>query len=174
MSTPYHRVLLKLSGEVFGGGGVGVDPHVVDTKAKEIAEVVAVVGATATGKSDLALDLAERLDGDIVNIDHTVIVDGWHGDSSRMYLAGDVPIKARRLVEVTYECLMLGIEMAKPGNTVGDIGHAIQTYAEAQRCSMVQDFCGHGLGRVFQVEVGRRIGRRRQGRPLFLSRLNMI
>jgi methionyl aminopeptidase len=88
-------------------------------------------------------------DGDIVNIDITVIVDGWHGDTSRMFLVGDVPLKARRLVDTTYECLMLGIEAAKPGNTVGDIGHAIQSHAEAQRYGVVRDFCGHGLGRLF-------------------------
>ncbi len=88
-------------------------------------------------------------DGDIVNIDITVIVDGWHGDTSRMFLVGDVPLKARRLVDVTYECLMLGIEQARPGNTVGDIGYAIQAHAERQRYGVVRDFCGHGLGRLF-------------------------
>ena len=88
-------------------------------------------------------------DGDIVNIDVTVVVDGWHGDTSRMFLVGDVALKARRLVEVTHECLMLGIEAARPGNTIGDIGHAIQTHAEKQRMSVVRDFCGHGLGLVF-------------------------
>jgi methionyl aminopeptidase len=98
--------------------------------------------------------------GDIVNIDVTVVVDGWHGDTSRMFLVGDVPLKARRLVEVTYECLMRGIAAAKPGATLGDVGHAIQSYAEAQRYSVVRDFCGHGLGRVFHdapnvVHVGR-------------------
>jgi methionyl aminopeptidase len=99
-------------------------------------------------------------DGDIVNIDITVIVDGWHGDTSRMFLVGDVPLKARRLVDVTYECLMLGIEAARPGNTIGDIGHAIQTHAERQRYGVVRDFCGHGLGRLFHdapeiVHLGR-------------------
>ena len=98
--------------------------------------------------------------GDIVNIDVTVIVDGWHGDTSRMYLVGDVGVKARRLVDITYECLMLGLEAARPGNTIGDIGWAIQRHAEAARCSVVRDFCGHGLGRVFHdapnvVHVGR-------------------
>jgi methionyl aminopeptidase len=88
-------------------------------------------------------------DGDIVNIDVTPIVDGWHGDSSRMYLIGDVGVKARRLVDVTYECLMLGIEQAKPGNHLGDIGHVIQTYAEKHRYGVVRDFCGHGLGQLF-------------------------
>jgi methionyl aminopeptidase len=99
-------------------------------------------------------------DGDILNIDVTPLVDGWHGDSSRMYIAGEVPIKARRLVEVTYECLMLGIEQARPGNHMGDIGHAIQRHAEKHRYGVVRDFCGHGLGRVFHdspevVHVGR-------------------
>lgn len=99
-------------------------------------------------------------DGDIVNIDITVIVDGWHGDTSRMFLVGDVALKARRLVDVTYECLMLGIEQAKPGNRVGDIGFAIQSFAEKQRYGVVRDFCGHGLGRLFHdspeiVHVGR-------------------
>ena len=88
-------------------------------------------------------------DGDIVNIDVTPILDGWHGDTSRMYLVGDVPLKARKLVDVTYECLMLGIEQAKPGNRLGDIGHAIQSHAETHRYSVVRDFCGHGLGRLF-------------------------
>ncbi len=88
-------------------------------------------------------------DGDIVNIDVTVIVDGWHGDTSRMYLVGDVPLKARKLVDVTYECLMLGIEQAQPGNRMGDIAHAIQKHAEANRYSVVRDFCGHGVGRLF-------------------------
>lgn len=87
--------------------------------------------------------------GDIVNIDVTVILDGWYGDSSRMFYAGKPSVKARRLVEITYECLMLGIAAVRPGATVGDIGHAIQTYAEANRCGVVEVFCGHGLGRIF-------------------------
>jgi methionyl aminopeptidase len=88
-------------------------------------------------------------DGDIVNIDVTPLLDGWHGDSSRMYVVGDVPLKARRLVEMTYECLMIGIEQAKPGNRMGDIGAAIQAHAERQRYGVVREFCGHGLGRLF-------------------------
>ena len=88
-------------------------------------------------------------DGDIVNIDVTPIIDGWHGDSSRMFLVGDVPVKARRLVEVTYECLMLGIEQARPGKRLGDIGAAIQAHAEANRYGVVREFCGHGIGRLF-------------------------
>ncbi|MHB9879993.1 type I methionyl aminopeptidase [Pacificimonas sp. ICDLI1SI03] len=90
--------------------------------------------------------------GDIVNIDITVIVDGWHGDTSRMFLVGDVSVKAKRLVDITYDCLMLGIEAAKPGAHLGDIGHAIQSYAEGERCSVVRDFCGHGLGQKFHDE----------------------
>ncbi len=87
--------------------------------------------------------------GDIVNIDVTPLLDGWHGDSSRMYLVGDVPLKARRLVDVTYECLMLGIEQVRPGNRLGDIGAAIQAHAEKHRYGIVREFCGHGLGRLF-------------------------
>jgi methionyl aminopeptidase len=99
-------------------------------------------------------------DGDIVNIDVTVVVDGWHGDTSRMFLVGDVPLKAKKLVDVTYECLMLGIEAARPGATLGDVGHAIQAHAEKNRMSVVRDFCGHGLGLNFHdapnvVHLGR-------------------
>lgn len=88
-------------------------------------------------------------DGDILNIDVTPIVDGWYGDSSRMYHVGEPRVKAKRLVEATYECLMRGIKAAKPGATLGDIGHVIQTYAESLRYSVVRDFCGHGVGREF-------------------------
>ena len=90
-------------------------------------------------------------DGDILNIDVTVIVDGWFGDSSRMYVAGKMPRKAERLIQVTHDALFKGIEAVKPGNTFGDIGAAIQTYVEAHRMSVVRDFCGHGLGRVFHA-----------------------
>ena len=88
-------------------------------------------------------------DGDIVNIDVTPLLDGWHGDTSRMYLVGDVPLKARRLVEVTYECLMIGVEQARPGARLGDIGAAIQRHAESHRYGVVREFCGHGVGRLF-------------------------
>ncbi|AZI38302.1 type I methionyl aminopeptidase [Caenibius tardaugens] len=88
-------------------------------------------------------------DGDIVNIDVTPLLDGWHGDSSRMYLVGDVSLKARRLVDVTHECLMIGIDQAKPGARLGDIGAAIQAHAEQYRYGVVREFCGHGLGRLF-------------------------
>lgn len=87
--------------------------------------------------------------GDIVNIDVTVIVDGWHGDTSRMYAVGPVKRKAARLMDVTYECMMKGIEAIKPGARLGDLGAAIQEHAERQRYSVVDAFCGHGLGRVF-------------------------
>ncbi|HVZ05575.1 type I methionyl aminopeptidase [Hyphomicrobium sp.] len=87
--------------------------------------------------------------GDIVNIDVTLIVDGWHGDTSRMYPVGEVSRRAERLMDVTYQALMRGIAVVKPGNTTGDIGAAIQRFAESERCSVVRDFCGHGLGRVF-------------------------
>ena len=88
-------------------------------------------------------------DGDIVNIDVTPLLDGWHGDSSRMYLVGEVPLKARRLVEITYECMMIGIAQARPGARLGDIGAAIQRHAESRRYGVVREFCGHGLGRLF-------------------------
>jgi methionyl aminopeptidase len=91
-------------------------------------------------------------DGDIVNIDVTLIVDGWHGDSSRMYGVGAVPRRAERLVEVTHESLMLGVAAVKPGGHLGDVGAAIQAHAEKERCSVVRDFCGHGLGRLFHDE----------------------
>ncbi|MEP2715062.1 type I methionyl aminopeptidase [Pseudophaeobacter sp.] len=89
--------------------------------------------------------------GDILNIDVTVIVDGWFGDTSRMFVAGKLSRKAERLIQVTHDSLMKGIETVKPGNTFGDIGHAIQSYAESQRMSVVRDFCGHGLGLVFHA-----------------------
>ncbi len=99
-------------------------------------------------------------DGDIINIDVTLILNGWHGDSSRMYAVGEIPRRAERLIEVTYDAMMRGIAVIKPGATTGDIGHAIQTFVEAQHMSVVRDFCGHGLGKLFHdepniVHVGR-------------------
>ena len=88
-------------------------------------------------------------EGDIVNIDVTYVLDGWHGDSSRMYGAGQLKRAAERLIEVTYECLMRGVAGVRPGGHLGDIGHAIQSYAESERCTVVRDFCGHGVGRLF-------------------------
>ncbi|MBK4218020.1 type I methionyl aminopeptidase [Paracoccus caeni] len=89
--------------------------------------------------------------GDILNIDVTVIVDGWFGDTSRMYVAGKPSVKSQRLIQVTHDSLMKGIEVVRPGATFGDVGAAIQTYAEGHRMSVVRDFCGHGLGRVFHA-----------------------
>ena len=94
----------------------------------------------------------ELKEGDILNIDVTVIVDGWYGDSSRMYYVGNPEIKAKRLCQVSYDSMMLGIEQVKPGNTLGDIGNAIQTYAEKQGFSVVRDYCGHGIGKIFHTD----------------------
>jgi methionyl aminopeptidase len=90
--------------------------------------------------------------GDIVNIDVTVIKDEYHGDTSKMFFAGEASPQAKRLVRVTYECMRLGIEMVKPGVRLGDIGHAIQTHAEKNNCTIVREYCGHGIGRVFHEE----------------------
>ena len=99
-------------------------------------------------------------EGDIVNIDVTLILNGWHGDSSRMYAVGEIPRRAERLIDVTYDAMMRGIAVIRSGSTTGDIGNAIQTFVEAQHMSVVRDFCGHGLGRLFHdepniVHVGR-------------------
>jgi methionyl aminopeptidase len=88
-------------------------------------------------------------EGEIINVDVTYVIDGWHGDSSRMYAVGEIKRAAERLIEVTYKSLMLGIEAVKPGNTTGHIGEAIQKYAESERCSVVREFCGHGVGKLF-------------------------
>jgi len=89
------------------------------------------------------------VEGDIVNIDVTVILNGWHGDTSRMYVAGSASTRARNLMDVTYEAMMRGVRAVRPGAALGDIGHAIQSYVEANRFSVVRDFCGHGIGRGF-------------------------
>ncbi|MBK4720615.1 type I methionyl aminopeptidase [Azospirillum sp. YIM DDC1] len=95
-------------------------------------------------------DDKKLVDGDIVNVDVTVILDGWYGDTSRMFFVGDkIGVKARKLVDITYQAMMAGIAQAKPGNHLGDIGHAIQTLAESHRYGVVRDFGGHGIGRVF-------------------------
>lgn len=110
-----------------------------------------------SGTETISKDLEKRriddvlLDGDILNVDVTVIVDSWFGDSSRMYVAGAGNAKADKLIKVTHDALMAGIAAVKPGNTFGDIGHAIQTHVESNRMSVVRDFCGHGLGRVFHA-----------------------
>jgi len=91
-------------------------------------------------------------DGDIINIDITVIKNGFHGDTSKMFLAGKPSIRARRLVDITYECLLKGIDLVRPGITLGDIGHCIQSYAESNHFSVVREYCGHGIGREFHEE----------------------
>jgi methionyl aminopeptidase len=106
-------------------------------------------------------------DGEIANIDVTVIVDGWHGDTSRMYPVGEVAPRARRLIDVTYDAFERGLAVVKPGARLGDIGHAIQAYVEAQRCSVVRDFCGHGLGQIFHDNPNiLHFGRRGEGAVL--------
>lgn len=106
---------------------------------------------TPTGRNETTRTDDVLRDGDILNIDVTVIVDGWFGDTSRMYIAGKPKPFAMRLIEVTHTALMKGIEAVRPGNTFGDIGFAIQSYVEGQRMAVVRDFCGHGLGRVFHA-----------------------
>ncbi|WP_297529019.1 type I methionyl aminopeptidase [Thiohalobacter sp.] len=90
--------------------------------------------------------------GDIVNIDVTVIKDGFHGDTSRMFMIGEPSVQARRVVSVCYEAMRIGIEMVQPGVRLGDIGHAIQSYVESHSCSVVREYCGHGIGREFHEE----------------------
>jgi len=91
-------------------------------------------------------------DGDIVNIDVTVIKDGWHGDTSRMYYAGEPSVLAKRLVDTTLEAMLLGIGQVRPGATLGDIGHAIQAHVEAQGYSVVREYCGHGIGQIYHED----------------------
>ena len=107
-------------------------------------------------------------EGDIVNIDITAILDGWYGDTSRMYLVGQhIPVKGRRLVDVTYEAMLRGIAAARPGATLGDIGYAIQSYVESERFSVVRDFCGHGVGKIFHCPPSvLHYGKRGQGTEL--------
>jgi methionyl aminopeptidase len=108
------------------------------------------------------------LDGDILNIDVTVILDGWYGDTSRMYVAGQANTRAKRLLDVTYEALMRGISVVKPGATFGDVGYVIQSFVEAQRFSVVRDFCGHGIGQRFHEPPNvLHFGRRGEG-PVFV------
>jgi methionyl aminopeptidase len=106
-------------------------------------------------------------EGDIVNIDVTLVLDGWHGDSSRMYTVGEVPRRAERLIEVTHEAMMAGIEAIHPGGTIGDIGAAIQAVVEPNHMSVVRDFCGHGVGRLFHDEPNVvHVGHGGEGPPL--------
>ena len=89
--------------------------------------------------------------GDIINIDVTTILDGWHGDTSRMFAVGEIPLRAKKLIEITFESMMRAIEMVRPGVHLGDIGHAIQSYVEPKGFSVVRDFCGHGVGKTFHM-----------------------
>ncbi|MFT5140346.1 MAG: methionyl aminopeptidase [Lysobacterales bacterium] len=91
-------------------------------------------------------------DGDVINIDVTVIKDGWHGDTSKMFQVGSTSVKARRICEIAYQSMVRGIEMVKPGARLGDIGHVIQSYAEGLGCSVVREYCGHGIGKVFHED----------------------
>jgi methionyl aminopeptidase len=92
-------------------------------------------------------------DGDIVNIDVTVIKDGWHGDTSRMYYVGTPSPEAKRLVEVTFDAMMAGIHAVRPGARLGDVGHAIQTVAENAGFTIVEEYCGHGIGRIYHEDL---------------------
>ena len=155
------RILDDIAAEVFVGQTTGA----IDKRIEEMVEEAGATSATIGYKgyqhaSCISVNHVvchgipgdkTLKDGDILNIDVTVIVDGWFGDTSRMYVAGKLPRKAERLIQVTHDALMLGIEAVKPGNTFGDIGHAIQSFVESQRMSVVRDFCGHGLGRVFHA-----------------------
>jgi methionyl aminopeptidase len=106
-------------------------------------------------------------EGDIINVDVTLILDGWHGDSSRMFAVGAIPRRAERLIDVTFEAMMRGIAAIRPGATTGDIGAAIETFVEQHHMSVVRDFCGHGLGRLFHDEPNIvHVGRPGEGIPL--------
>jgi len=105
--------------------------------------------------------------GDIINLDVTLIKDGWHGDSSRMYAVGEISPKARRLIDITWQCLQIGIAQVRDGIMTGDIGAAIEKYAKSERCSVVREFCGHGLGRVFHEKPNiLHYGRKGEGDPV--------
>jgi len=125
------------------GGGI---PATIGYHGYQHASCISVNHVVTHGIPSNDKILAE---GDILNIDVTPLLDGWHGDSSRMYVVGKIPVKARRLVDATYEAMMAGIDAVKPGATLGDVGHAIARVAARERFSIVRDFCGHGVGRVF-------------------------
>ena len=155
------QILDELAPLVFPGQTTGEIDRVITERVEELGAKSATIGykgyqhASCISVNHVVchgIPGAKVLkDGDILNIDVTVIVDGWFGDTSRMYVAGKLSRKAERLVQVTHDALFKGIEAVKPGNTFGDIGHAIQSYVEANRMSVVRDFCGHGLGRVFHA-----------------------
>ncbi|MEM9576378.1 MAG: type I methionyl aminopeptidase [Pseudomonadota bacterium] len=155
------RILDEIADHVFVGQTTGA----IDKKIEDLVEAAGATSATIGYKgykhaSCISVNHVvchgipgEKTlkDGDVLNIDVTVIVDGWFGDTSRMYVAGRLPRKAERLIQVTHDALMRGIEAVKPGNTFGDIGYAIQSFVESHRMSVVRDFCGHGLGQVFHA-----------------------
>ncbi len=124
----------------------GAQSATIDYRGYKHASCISVNHVVCHGVPDHGKRLR---DGDILNIDVTVIVDGWYGDSSRMFVAGEANRRAMRLIDITHEALMVGIAAVRPGATFGDLGAAIQTYVEGKRCSVVRQYCGHGLGRVF-------------------------
>ncbi|WP_136440068.1 type I methionyl aminopeptidase [Pacificoceanicola onchidii] len=155
------QILDEVSEHVFVGQTTGAIDDFIRNRVNEAGAVSATIGykgyqhASCISVNHVVchgIPGSKTLkDGDILNVDVTVIVDGWFGDTSRMYVAGKLGRKAERLIQVTHDSLMHGIDAVKPGNTFGDIGHAIQSYVEANRMSVVRDFCGHGLGRVFHA-----------------------
>ncbi len=154
-------ILDRIAAEVVPGASTGELDAAIHTMIRDAGAVSATVGYKGYRHASCisinhvvchGIPSDKRLkDGDILNIDVTVIVDGWYGDTSRMYVAGTAPRKAERLIDITHDALMEGLAQVRPGNTFGDIGAAIQRFAEAHRCSVVRDFCGHGLGRVFHA-----------------------
>ena len=138
-----HDHIVRVQGAIPANIGYGGGPGRIPFPATVCTSVNNVIchGIPSEGKV--------LKDGDILNIDVTVIKDGWHGDTSRMYYVGEPSVMARRLVEATREAMFRGIRAVKPGATLGDIGHAIQSYAEAERFSVVRDYCGHGIGKVY-------------------------
>ncbi|MCP9480691.1 type I methionyl aminopeptidase [Shimia sp. CNT1-13L.2] len=155
------RILDEIAEHVFPGQSTGEIDRLIEQKVNDAGATSATIGyrgyqhASCISVNHVVchgIPGDKKLkDGDILNIDVTVIVDGWFGDTSRMYVAGKLNRKAERLIQVTHDSLMKGIEAVKPGNTFGDIGHAIQAYVEGHRMSVVRDFCGHGLGQVFHA-----------------------
>lgn len=153
------RILDEVADHVFVGQTTGALDSLIENKVNTAGATSATIGykgyqhASCISVNHVVchgIPGDKKLkDGDILNIDVTVVVDGWFGDTSRMFVAGKLSRKAERLIQVTHDSLFKGIEAVRPGNTFGDIGNAIQTYVEAQRMSVVRDFCGHGLGRVF-------------------------
>lgn len=145
---------------VVAGVSTGELDHLLDTFMRSDGGIPATLGYHGYPKSScispnhvichgIPCDTKILHDGDIINIDITVILDGWYGDTSRMYYVGKPSIKARRLVETTYACMMAGIEQVRPGATLGDVGHAMDQLAKSQRYAVVRDYCGHGIGRTF-------------------------